>query len=140
MFVFVCLLRGIQCIQFPCMWIFFGGLLDFKHISLWGFVICAFCLSILIEKLKQKNKNVFVLESWIFSPSQAIIFNDLLKWDFSKGFLLCIHSRACFKMACFYCSEEQRKEMWWAKELKKRIWDSEFLCKLKILTGEYKFK
>lgn len=87
---------------------------------LWGFVIfqtyislgvCYMCiLFILIEKLKQKNKNVFVLESWIFSPSQAIIFNDLLKWDFSKGFLLCIHSRACFKMACFYCNEEQRKE------------------------------
>lgn len=65
---------------------FLWGFVIFQtYISL-GFVICAFCLSILIEKLKQKNKNVFVLESWIFSPSQAIIFNDLLKWDFLKGF------------------------------------------------------
>lgn len=64
---------------------FLWGLLYFKHIFLWGFVICIL-FKYLNRKFKQKNKNVFVLESWIFSPSQAIIFNDLLKWDFLKGF------------------------------------------------------
>lgn len=42
---------------------------------------------------------MFVLESWIFYPLTSNKFNDLLKRVFFERFLLCIHSRACFKMA-----------------------------------------
>lgn len=54
-----------------------------------------FCLNILIEKLKQKN--VFVVESCVSTLLHAINLM-MLKWGFSEGFLLCTHSRACFKM------------------------------------------
>lgn len=67
-----------------------------------------FCLNILIEKLKQKNKNVFVLESWVSTPLHTINLM-MLKWGFSEGFLLCIHSRACFTMTPLLMGNREKR-------------------------------
>lgn len=51
---------------------------------------------------------VFVLESWVFTPLYAINLM-MLKWGFSEEFLLCTHSRACFKMAPLVMGNREKR-------------------------------
>lgn len=49
------------------------------------------------------------------------------------------HSRACFKMACFYCNEEQRKRDVMGQELNKE-YEIRILLQTQDTHWEYKFK
>lgn len=99
---FICLFLWRHSISLMC--------ISFENLFSKWFVLC---LSILIKKIKTKQIKIdFFLESWIFIALASNKFNDLLKcfFFFPKGFLLCIHSRACFKMASF-ATRNREKEM-----------------------------
>lgn len=122
--LFVCLLRGIQ---FPYIG-FYLRLCYFRNGIYFLFKY---------PNRKIETKRIKMCSGiFYFYPLTSNKFNDLLKCFFSEGFLLCIHSRACFTMDSLAMRNRGKR----ARELNKSIWDLEFLFKGKIPLGNTRFK